>query len=67
MGLQEVEDVTLIRHAYVSDCLGRSSWSWCAPWRAVPEHGVEDDQQLAHGGSQRELLGFAGGEQTLGS
>jgi hypothetical protein len=48
----------------VSDCLGRSSWLWCAPWYAVPEHGVEDDQQLAHGSGERELLGFAGGDQA---
>ena len=38
---------------------------WCAPWLAVPEDGVEDDQELAHGGGERELLGFAGGDQAL--
>jgi hypothetical protein len=37
---------------------------WCLPWLAIPEHGVEDDQELAHGGGERELLRFAGGEQA---
>ncbi len=50
----------------VSDCLGKSSCLWCAPWLAIPEHGVEDDQELAHGGGERELLGFAGRDQALG-
>ena len=49
----------------VSDCLGLSSWVGCPPWGSVPEHGIEDDQELAHGGSQRELLGFPTGEQAL--
>jgi hypothetical protein len=43
-----------VRGKGVSDCLGRSSWL------AVPEDGVEGDQELAHRGGERELLGFAG-------
>jgi hypothetical protein len=35
------------------------------PGGAVAQHGVEDHQELAHGGSERELVGFAGGAQTL--
>ena len=30
---------------------------------AVPEDGVEDDEKLAHGGGERELLGFAGDDR----
>ena len=37
----------------------------CLPWRAVAEHGVEDDQELAHSGGERELLGFATGAQAF--
>jgi hypothetical protein len=37
---------------------------WCAAWLAIPKHGVEDDQELAHGGGERELLGFARGKQA---
>lgn len=32
----------------------------CAPWRAVPEYGVENNDELA-----RECLGFADGNQAL--
>jgi hypothetical protein len=28
------------------------------------DEGVEDDHELAHGGGERELLGFAGGDQA---
>jgi hypothetical protein len=37
---------------------------WCAPRLAVPDEGVEDDHELAHGGDERELFGFAGGDQA---
>jgi hypothetical protein len=28
----------------------------CAPWLIVLEHGVEDHQELAHGGGERKLV-----------
>jgi hypothetical protein len=31
----------------------------------VLEHRVEDQQQLAHAGDERHLLGLAGGDQAL--
>jgi hypothetical protein len=31
----------------------------------VPEDGVEGNQELTHGGGERELLGFAGCDQAL--
>jgi hypothetical protein len=30
----------------------------------IPEDGVEDDEELAHGAGERELLGFAGADQA---
>jgi hypothetical protein len=44
--------------------LGGQADLWCAPWLGVPDEGVEDDHELAHGGGERELLGFAGGDQA---
>src|SRR5215207_5392546 len=38
---------------------------WRPPGGAVPEHSVEDDEQLAHAGHQRHLLGFTGAYQPL--
>jgi HlyD family secretion protein/adhesin transport system membrane fusion protein len=33
------------------------------PRFAVPDHGVEDGEELSHAGGKRELLRFSGGEQ----
>src|SRR5215208_154490 len=43
----------------------RAQGMWRPPGGAVPEHSVEDDEQLAHAGHQRHLLGFTGAYQPL--
>ena len=39
--------------------------AWRPPGGALFEHRVEDGEQFAHGGGERELLRFAGGQQAL--
>src|SRR5690606_39379963 len=44
----------------------RLCWgSSCFPWFAVPEHGVEDGDEFAHGSYQRDEFGFASGDQSV--
>src|SRR5690606_32251151 len=44
----------------------RLCWgSSCFPWFAVPEHGVEDGDEFAHGSYQRDEFGLAGSDQPI--
>ena len=36
-----------------------------SPWRAVLEHGVERDEQLAHTSDESDLLRLTSGQQPL--
>src|SRR3712207_9395650 len=36
-----------------------------APWRSVPEDGVEDGEQLARGGDERDELRLAVGDEAV--
>ena len=55
------------RHRFMGSATVLGCQAGCVdpPWRAVPEHGVEDDQELAHAGGEREFLGFAAGAQAV--
>ena len=39
--------------------------SQVAPGRAMLDHGVEDDEQLAHAGCEGQLLRLTSGQQAL--
>ena len=44
----------------------RLSWqSSVLPWFIIPDDGVEDGQQLAHGGNDGNDLGLAGSHETI--
>ncbi len=49
----------------MSSVLCRLNVPSCIPQRLIPEHGVEDRQQLAHAGDDGHLLGLARGDQTV--
>ena len=53
-----------------SNCLGLSRANGVAgvsffPQRVGLQQGIEDQEQLMHAGHERQLLGFAGSEQSL--
>lgn len=49
----------------VSDCLGLPSWPVRIPHGPSLEDGVENEEELTHGGGERELGRLAGGAQAF--